>query len=89
MANKIEEKKNQETEGQQQEQTPKKESFLKRTWKRFGRDLLDIGIGVGIGAVAVVSVFKARSEKASNEDATDTDQETEEEGEDSLEVSDE
>lgn len=87
MANKVEEKKNQETE-ENQELTPKKESFLKRTWKRFGRDLLDIGIGVGIGAVAVASVFKARSEKASNEDATDADQETEE-NENVLEVSDE
>jgi len=83
------ENKNQEKTVDQQEQTPKKESFLKRTWKRFGRDLLDIGIGVGIGAVVVGSVFKARSEKASNEDATDADQETDEENEDVLEVSDE
>lgn len=82
------EKKNQNTEEQHDDQTSKKESFLKRTWKRFGRDLLDIGIGVGIGAVAVASVFKARSEKASNEDATDADQETEE-NENVLEVSDE
>jgi len=87
MANEKENK-NQEKTVDQQEQTPKKESFLKRTWKRFGRDLLDIGIGVGIGAIAVGSVFKARSEKASNEDATDADQETEE-VEDSLEISDE
>ena len=86
MANEKENK-NQKND-EQQEQTPKKESFLKRTWKRFGRDLLDIGIGVGIGAVVVGSVFKARSEKASNEDATDADQETEE-NEDVLEVSDE
>lgn len=87
---KIEElKKDQNTEEQQQEQTPKKESFLKRTFKRFGRDLLDIAIGVGIGAVVVGSVFKARSEKVSDEDATDADQETEEEEEDGLEISDE
>ena len=81
------ENKNQKTEGQQ-EQTPKKECFLKRTFKRFGRDLLDIGIGVGIGAVVVTTVFKAREQKAAEGTAPE-DQETEEEEEDVLEVSDE
>lgn len=88
MKDKNEKKEIQKTE-EQQEQTPKKESFLKRSFKRFGRDLLDIGIGVGIGAVVVGAVFKARSEKVSSEDAADVDQETEEENEDILEVSDE
>lgn len=82
------ENKNQKTEGQQ-EQIEKKESFLKRTFKRFGRDLLDIGIGVGIGAIAVGAVFKARSGKAAEETVPE-EQETEvEEDEDVLEVSDE
>ena len=87
--NEKENKNQQKTEELEQEQTPKKESFLKRTWKRFGRDLLDIGIGVGIGAVVVGSVFKARSENAAEETAPEEDQETEEENEDVLEVSDE
>lgn len=83
------ENKNQKTEGQQ-EQIEKKESFLKRTFKRFGRDLLDIGIGVGIGAVVVTTVFKAREQKAAEEGTAPEEQETEmEENEDVLEVSDE
>ncbi len=79
--------KNQETVDQK-EHTPKKESFLKRTFKRFGRDLLDIGIGVGIGAVVVGTVFKARSGNAT-EGTTAEDQETDNDEEDVLEVSDE
>ena len=85
-------KDNNENKNQQnvdQEQTPKKDGFLKRTFKRFGRDLLDIGIGVGIGAVVVTTVFKAREQKAAEGTAPE-DQETEmEEDEDVLEVSDE
>lgn len=88
MKDNNENKNQQKTEGQQ-EQTPKKESFLKRSFKRFGRDLLDIGIGVSIGAVAVGAVFKAREQKAAAEGTAPEDQETEEEEEDVLEVSDE
>ena len=87
MANEKENK-NQEKTVDQQEQTPKKESFLKRTWKRFGRDCLDIGIGLGVGGVVVYEVMKARSGKADEETATE-EQEEETEEEDSLEISDE
>ena len=85
---KDENKNQQKTEEQQQEQTPKKESFLKRTWKRFGRDCLDIGIGLGVGGFVACEVMKARSGK-SEEETVPEDQETEEEEEDVLEVSDE
>lgn len=86
--NEKENKNQQKTEEQQQEQTPKKENFLKRTFKRFGRDLLDIGIGVGIGAVVVGTVFKALCGNVAEGTAPE-DQETEEENKDVLEVSDE
>lgn len=72
---------------EQQEQTPKKESFLKRTWKRFGRDCLDIGIGLGIGGFVTYEVLKARSGNAVEETVPEEEQETEEEN--VLEVSDE
>lgn len=81
------EKKNQNTEGQQ-EQTPKKESFLKRTCKRFGRDCLDIAIGGVIGGVIVGAIFKARSGNATEETAAE-DQETEDEEDVSEEDSEE
>jgi hypothetical protein len=82
------EKKNQNTEGQQ-EQTPEKtEGFFKRTVKRFGRDLLKIVGGVAIGAVVTAAVFKARSEKTVDEE-TEEDQETEDEEDVSEEDSEE
>lgn len=86
---KDENKNQQKTEEQQQEQTPKKESFLKRTWKRFGRDCLDIGIGLGVGGFVAYEVLKARCGKAAEETVPEEDRETEEEEENVLEVSDE
>ena len=81
------EKKNQNTEGQQQDQSPEKtEGFFKRTVKRFGRDLLKIGGGVAIGAVVTAAVFKARSEKAVDEE---TDEYQEEEDVSEIEDSEE
>lgn len=88
MANKVTKIEDQNTENQTtREEQPKKESLLKRSWKRFGRDLLDIGIGVGIGGFVVASVFKARAGKADEAAPESEDQETEEE--EVLEVCDE
>lgn len=89
---KIEEmKKDQNTEELQQEQTPKKEGFLKRVWGRFGRDLRDLAIGGVVGAVVTAAVFSARSKGASDEESTTEDQNTDsyDENNDVLEVSDE
>lgn len=86
---KDENKNQQKTEEQQQEQTPKKESFLKRTWNRYKRDLLDVAIGVAAGGVVTYEVLKARCGKAAEETVPEEDQETEEEEENVLEVSDE
>ena len=82
-----ENKNQQKTEGQL-EKTPKKESFLKRTCKRFGRDCLDIAIGGVIGGVIVGTIFKARSGNTTEETAAE-DQETEDEEDVSEEDSEE
>ena len=79
------EKKNQNTEGQQDQTPEKTEGFFKRTVKRFGRDLLKIGGGIAIGAVVTATVFKARSEKAVDEEIDEEQDEEDVSEEDSEE----